>query len=254
MPNDSQVEALKIPPQSVGGRAIGAGGPSARQRGGGQGCRRHRRRVTSTAMRIASSTRRHQARRAKTSRPTSSPCRNARLGAEARLHRRPRLPRCAGRKRADGREHPPLRGDRPRAVDLAATRPRWRHRRNRDHPLGRSAEEILDQAEAKVCRSRSRASAGSSSRRSAAPRGSWSGSKALQPRRSVRSHGHGTGFTDLDEKTSGLQPGDLVIVAGRRRWGRPRLRSTSREHVALTPRCPSRYSGWKWAQPSSRCG
>ena len=30
-----------------------------------------------------------------------------------------------------------------------------------------------------------------------------------------------TGFTDLDEMTSGLQPSDLVIVAARPRWERP---------------------------------
>ena len=33
-----------------------------------------------------------------------------------------------------------------------------------------------------------------------------------------------TGFTDLDKMTSGMQGGDLIIVAGRPRWARPRSR------------------------------
>jgi replicative DNA helicase len=45
-----------------------------------------------------------------------------------------------------------------------------------------------------------------------------------------------TGFADLDEKTSGLQPGDLVIIAGRRRWARRRSRSTSPSTSRSTPR------------------
>ncbi|GAO21317.1 replicative DNA helicase [Alicycliphilus sp. B1] len=33
-----------------------------------------------------------------------------------------------------------------------------------------------------------------------------------------------TGFMDLDRMTSGLQAGDLVVLAARRRWARPRSR------------------------------
>ncbi len=32
-----------------------------------------------------------------------------------------------------------------------------------------------------------------------------------------------TGYVDVDKMTAGLQKGDLIIVAGRRRWARPRL-------------------------------
>ncbi len=34
--------------------------------------------------------------------------------------------------------------------------------------------------------------------------------------------GISTGLTDLDAKMGGLQPSDLIILAGRRPWARPR--------------------------------
>jgi len=42
-----------------------------------------------------------------------------------------------------------------------------------------------------------------------------------------------TGFTDLDSKTAGLQPGDLVIIAGRPSMGKTALALNIAEHVAL---------------------
>ena len=42
-----------------------------------------------------------------------------------------------------------------------------------------------------------------------------------------------TGFRDLDQKTSGLQPGDLVIVAGRPSMGKTAFSLNIAEHVAL---------------------
>jgi replicative DNA helicase len=42
-----------------------------------------------------------------------------------------------------------------------------------------------------------------------------------------------TGFIDLDERTAGLQPGDLVIVAGRPSMGKTALALNVAEHVAV---------------------
>lgn len=47
-----------------------------------------------------------------------------------------------------------------------------------------------------------------------------------------------TGYTDLDEKTSGLQPGDLVIIAGRPSMGKTALALNITEHVALDAKMP----------------
>lgn len=47
-----------------------------------------------------------------------------------------------------------------------------------------------------------------------------------------------TGFTDLDTKTSGLQPGDLVIVAGRPSMGKTAFSMNIAEHVAVEHHLP----------------
>ena len=44
-----------------------------------------------------------------------------------------------------------------------------------------------------------------------------------------------TGFLDLDEKTAGLQPGDLIIVAGRPSMGKTAFALNIAEYVALHP-------------------
>ena len=44
-----------------------------------------------------------------------------------------------------------------------------------------------------------------------------------------------TGFTDLDHKTAGLQPGDLIIIAGRPSMGKTSFALNMAEHVALHP-------------------
>ncbi len=47
-----------------------------------------------------------------------------------------------------------------------------------------------------------------------------------------------TGFTDLDQKTSGLQPGDLVIIAGRPSMGKTALALNIAEYVGIEFRLP----------------
>jgi replicative DNA helicase len=47
-----------------------------------------------------------------------------------------------------------------------------------------------------------------------------------------------TGFTDLDRKTAGFQPGDLIIIAGRPAMGKTSLALNIGENVALEARSP----------------
>ena len=50
--------------------------------------------------------------------------------------------------------------------------------------------------------------------------------------------GVSTGYHDLDEMTSGLQPSDLVIVAGRPSMGKTTLAMNIAEHVAIKSQVP----------------
>jgi len=50
--------------------------------------------------------------------------------------------------------------------------------------------------------------------------------------------GVATGFTDLDKMTSGLQPGDLVIIAGRPSMGKTSLALNMAENVAIDSKLP----------------
>lgn len=53
-----------------------------------------------------------------------------------------------------------------------------------------------------------------------------------------RTTGIPTGFTDLDEKLSGLQAGDLIIVAGRPSMGKTAFSLNIAEHVAIRNKLP----------------
>jgi replicative DNA helicase len=108
-------------------------------------------------------------------------------------------------------------------------------------PAGREARQLLDEAEAKVFKI---AEAGSRGHQ---------GFSAIQPlltqvveridmlySRDNPSDvtGVATGFADLDERTSGLQPGDLIIVAGRPSMGKTAFALNIAEHVALDGKLP----------------
>ena len=53
--------------------------------------------------------------------------------------------------------------------------------------------------------------------------------------------GLSTGFLDLDEKTSGFGPGDLVIIAGRPSMGKTTFSNCIVDHVAVVERKPVAY-------------
>jgi replicative DNA helicase len=50
--------------------------------------------------------------------------------------------------------------------------------------------------------------------------------------------GIATGFVDLDEQTAGLQPGDLIVLAGRPSMGKTAFSMNIAEHVALELKLP----------------
>jgi replicative DNA helicase len=106
-------------------------------------------------------------------------------------------------------------------------------------PEGRSAPEILDQAERTIL---------DISEATARRRGGFQPIKSLLTAAVDRLDllsksenaitGLPTGFHDLDAMTSGLQPGDLVIVAGRPSMGKTSLAMNMAENVALGARRP----------------
>ena len=104
------------------------------------------------------------------------------------------------------------------------------------NPLGREANQLLDEAESKVFEIAEQGSRGKQ------------GFVHIEPlltqvvervdmlyNRDNPSDVTGvpTGYADLDEKTSGLQPGDLVIIAGRPSMGKTALALNIAENVAL---------------------
>ena len=108
-------------------------------------------------------------------------------------------------------------------------------------PAGRSANELLDQAEKKVF---DIAEAGARSQQ---------GFMEIKPlltqvveridelfSRANPSDVTGipTGFTDLDQKTAGLQPGDLIIVAGRPSMGKTAFSINMGENIAIDSGLP----------------
>jgi replicative DNA helicase len=109
------------------------------------------------------------------------------------------------------------------------------------HPLGRSAKEILDAAEAKVLHI---AEQGSRGQQQFAVIGALLADvvdriETLFNRDDPSDvTGVPTGFTDLDRMTSGLQPGDLVVVAGRPSMGKTAFALNIGEHVALAAGLP----------------
>lgn len=104
------------------------------------------------------------------------------------------------------------------------------------NPAGRSATELLDEAEAKVFEIAEAGARGQQGFVDIQPL-----LKQVVERIEILYNqdnpsdvtGVATGFHDLDQKTSGFQPGDLIIVAGRPSMGKTAFSLNIAEHVAL---------------------
>ncbi|MDR0480528.1 MAG: replicative DNA helicase [Gallionellaceae bacterium] len=109
------------------------------------------------------------------------------------------------------------------------------------NPAGRDAGQLLDEAESKVL---AISEAGERGKQGFVPIPPLL-SKVVERIETLYSRedhsdvtGVATGFGDLDNMTSGLQPGDLVIVAGRPSMGKTAFPINIAEHVALEANKP----------------
>ena len=103
-------------------------------------------------------------------------------------------------------------------------------------PMGRTAGQLLDQAEAKVFDIAEQGARGQTGFQELRPLLT----KVVERIEELYNRdnpsdvtGIATGYNDLDSKTSGFQPGDLVIVAGRPSMGKTALALNMAENVAL---------------------
>ncbi|MDP4028536.1 MAG: replicative DNA helicase [Gallionella sp.] len=109
------------------------------------------------------------------------------------------------------------------------------------NPAGRDAAQLLDEAESKVFEIAEAGSRGKQGFLSMPPLLTQVVERieTLYGRDNNSDvTGTATGFTDLDSKTSGLQPGDLVIVAGRPSMGKTAFSINIAENVALDSKLP----------------
>ncbi|MCJ7616517.1 MAG: replicative DNA helicase, partial [Desulfobacterales bacterium] len=108
-------------------------------------------------------------------------------------------------------------------------------------PAGRSAANLLDEAETKVFEIAEAGARGKQGFRDIQPL-----LKEVVERIEILYNqenpndvtGIASGFRDLDQKTSGFQPGDLIIVAGRPSMGKTAFSLNVAEHVALVLKKP----------------
>jgi len=109
------------------------------------------------------------------------------------------------------------------------------------NPLGRSVREVLDQAESKVFEIAESGARGQQGFQEIRPLLTQVVERIeLLYSRDNPSDitGVATGFTDLDRMTSGLQEGDLVVIAGRPSMGKTAFALNVGEHIALQSKLP----------------
>lgn len=107
------------------------------------------------------------------------------------------------------------------------------------HPQGRDSTELLDQAESKVfaiAEQRAKGGSGFSPIKTLLTRAVDRIETLFQQDEAMT--GLSTGFNDLDQMTSGLQPADLIIVAGRPSMGKTTFAMNIAENVAIQARKP----------------
>lgn len=109
------------------------------------------------------------------------------------------------------------------------------------NPLGRNAKMVLDEAEAKVLHIAEQGARGAQNFQAIGQLLATVVDRieTLYNRDDPSDvTGVPTGFADLDKKTAGLQPGDLIIIAGRPSMGKSSLALNIGEYVALHTRQP----------------
>jgi replicative DNA helicase len=109
------------------------------------------------------------------------------------------------------------------------------------HPQGRDAQQLLDEAEAKIfqiAEGGKRSTQGFLDIKVLLPQVADRIDYLYQRENQGDVTGVPTGFADLDERTSGLQPGDLIIVAGRPSMGKTAFSVNIAENVALDSKKP----------------
>ena len=106
-------------------------------------------------------------------------------------------------------------------------------------PHGRDAQQLLDESEAKIfqiAESGQRDNLGFSDIQYLLPQVVEKVEERMQNDSDIT--GIATGFTDIDKMTSGLQQGDLIIIAGRPSMGKTSLALNMAEHVAIDSKLP----------------
>jgi len=109
------------------------------------------------------------------------------------------------------------------------------------NPQGRDAQQLLDEAEAKIfqiAESGNRGNQGFVNIQTLLPQVADRIDFLYQRENQGSVTGIPTGFDDLDERTSGFQPGDLIIVAGRPSMGKTAFSLNIAENVALDSKKP----------------